>query len=174
MEVKAVVAALPDHPSPKAFVSREQEEGGFISVRQTPAECSPVCPSSTVSVRQKKTRFSFPKLLIHPFLKLWFHSGCKAVPHELVQIKNTCLDSLLQTDTFTQEARILALIVLAVFALHIFWSVIELPSVHSASSRLVAGLRHHHPLHCSQRRVSHKIAWHKLLLSKTKRPESYY
>ena len=45
--------------------------------------------------------------------------------HELTQIQNTCLDSLLQTGAFTQEARILADIVLAVFTLHILWSVID-------------------------------------------------
>lgn len=89
--------------------------------------------------------------------------------HELTQIQNPCLDSLLQTDTFTQEAWILADIILTVFALHIFGSVKELPSVHSTSSWLMAGLRHHHPLHRPQRRVSHKIAWHKLLLSENKK-----
>ena len=74
-------------------------------------------------------RFFFSKLLTHPLLKLWFHRGGKAIPHKLTQIKNTRLNALLQTGAFTQKARMLAVIVLAVFALHIFWSVIELPSV---------------------------------------------
>ena len=51
-----------------------------------------------------------------------------------------------------------AVIVLAVFALHIFGSVIERAAVHSAATRFVAGLRHHQPLHRPQQRVSHKIA----------------
>ena len=111
---------------------------------------------------------------MYPLLKLRFHTGSKAIPHELTQIQNTCLDSRLQTGAFTKKARILAGVVLAVFALHIFGSVMKSISVYSASSRLVGGLRHHQPLHRLQRRVSHKIAWHKLLLSKTKRPESHY
>ena len=45
----------------------------------------------------------------------------------------------------------------------------KLISVHSATSGPVTGLRHHQMLHRPQRRVSHKIAWHKLLLSENKK-----
>ena len=128
-----------------------------------------MCPSSTVSVRQEKTRFSFPKLLMHPCLELLLHRGCEAVLHELSKTQNTSLNAFLQTGTFTQKTRILTVKALAVFALYIFWSVIKLTSVHSATSGPVTGLRHHQMLHRPQRRVSHKIAWHKLLLSENKK-----
>ena len=106
---------------------------------------------------------------MHPLLKQRFHRGCNAVLHERAQIQNTRLNAFIQTGTFTQEARILAVIALAVFALNIFRRVMKSASVHSAASRLVTGLRHHQPLHRPQRRVSHKIAWHKLLLSENKK-----
>ncbi len=101
LKVKAVVPAFPDHPAPKALVCREQEEGRFVPVRQTPAAFPPVCPSSPVGIGQEELRVSFSELLMHPFSELRPHRGCEAVPHELIQIQYTCLDPFIQAGTFT-------------------------------------------------------------------------
>ena len=76
MEVKAVIPAFPDHPAPKALVCREQEEGRFVPVGQTPAALSPMCPSSPVGIGQEELeelRFPLSELLMHPFSKLRPH-----------------------------------------------------------------------------------------------------
>ena len=101
LEVKAVIPTFPDHPAPKALVCREQEEGRFVPVRQTPAAFPPMCPSSSVSIGQEELRVPFSELLMHPFLELRPHRGYEAVPHELIQIQYTCLDPFIQAGTFT-------------------------------------------------------------------------
>ena len=161
LEVKAVVPAFPDHPAPKALIRREQEEGGFVPVGQAPAALSPVRPSSPVSIGQKELRFSFSELLMHPFSELRPHRGCEAVPHELIQFQYTCFDPFLQAGAFAQAARMLAVIVLTVFARHIFGRVMEWAAVYPATSGLLTGLRHHQLLQRLQRRVSHEIVRHK-------------
>ena len=55
----------------------------------------------------------------------------------------------------------LAIIVLAVFARHIFGRVMKWAAVYPTASGLLSRLRHHQLLHRLQRRVSHEIAWHK-------------
>jgi len=52
----------------------------------------------------------------------------------------------------------LADIVLAVFARHIFGRVMKWAAVYPTASGLLTGLRHHQLLHRLQRRVSHEIA----------------
>ena len=101
LEIKAVVPAFPDHPASKALVCREQEEGRFVPVRQTPAAFPPMCPSLSVGIGQEELRGSFSELLMHPFPELRPHRGCEAVPHELIQIQYTCLDPFIQAGTFT-------------------------------------------------------------------------
>ena len=161
LKVKAVISAFPDHPAPKALVCREQVEGGFVPVRQTPAALSPVCPSSPVGIGQEKLSLFFSELLMHPFSELRPHRGCEAVPNKLIQFQNPCFDPFLQAGAFTQTARMLSDIVLAVFACHIFGRVMEWAAVYPAASGFLTGLRHHQLLHRLQRRVSHKIARHK-------------
>jgi hypothetical protein len=161
LKVKTVVPAFPDHPAPKALIRREQEEGGFVSVRQTPATISPVRPSSPVGIGQEKSSFSFSELLMHPFLELRFNRECKAVPHELIQFQYACFDPFLKAGAFAQAARRLADIVLAVFARHIFGRIMKRAAVYPTAPRFLAGLRHHQLFHCLQRRIAHEIAWHK-------------
>ena len=117
-----------------SVVCREQEEDRFVPVRQTPAAFPPMCPSSPVGIGQEEMeelRFSFSELLMHPFLELRPHRGCEAVPHELIHFQNTRFDSFLQTGAFIQAARMLAIIVLAVFARHIFGRVMKWAAVWS-------------------------------------------
>ena len=76
-------------------------------------------------------RFPFSELLMHPFSELRPHRGCEALPHELIHFQNTRFDSFLQTGAFIQVARMLAIIVLAVFALHIFGRVMKWAAVWS-------------------------------------------
>ena len=147
-----------------SVVCREQEEGGFVPVGQAPAALSPVCPSSPVGIGQKemeKLRASFSELLMHPFSELRPHRGCEAVPHELIQLQYTCFDPFLQTGAFTQAARMLVIIVLAVFARHIFRRVMKWAAVYPTASGLLSRLRHHQLLQRLQRRVSHEIVRHK-------------
>lgn len=87
--------------------------------------------------------------------------GCEAVPHELIHLQYTCFDPFLQTGAFTQAARMLAVIVLAVFARHIFGRVMKWAAVYSTASGFLTGLRHHQLLQRLQRRVSHEIVRHK-------------
>ena len=101
LKVKAVVSAFPDHPAPKALVCREQEEGRFVPVRQTPAAFPPMCPSSSVGIGQEKSRFLFSELLMHPFSELRPHRGCEAVPHKLIHFQNTRFDSFIHAGTLT-------------------------------------------------------------------------
>ena len=160
-KAKAVVPAFPDHPAPKALVCREQEEGRFVPVRQTPAAFPPMCPSSSVCIGQEELRDSFSELLMHPFSELRSHRGCEAVPHKLIQLQYTCFDPFLQTGAFIQAARMLAIIVLAVFARHIFGRVMKWAAVYPTASGFLTGLRHHQLLQRLQRRVSHEIVRHK-------------
>ena len=147
-----------------SVVCREQEEGRFVPVRQTPAAFPPMCPSSSVGIGQEemeKLRASFSELLMHPFLELRPHRGCKAVPHELIQLQDPRFDPFLQTGAFTQAARMLVIIVLAVFARHIFRRVMKWAAVYPTASGLLSRLRHHQLLQRLQRRVSHEIVRHK-------------
>ena len=144
-----------------SVVCREQEEGRFVPVRQTPAAFPPVCPSSSVGIGQEELRVSFSELLVHPFSELRPHRGCEAVPHELIHLQYTCFDPFLQAGAFTQAARMLAVIVLAVFARHIFGCVMKWAAVYPTASGFLTGLRHHQLLQRLQRRVSHEIARHK-------------
>ena len=147
-----------------SVVCREQEEDRFVPVRQTPAAFPPMCPSSPVGIGQEEMeelRFSFSELLMHPFLELRPHRGCEALPHELIQLQYTCFDPFLQTGAFIQAARMLADIVLAVFARHIFGRVMKWAAVYPTASGFLTGLRHHQLLQRLQRRVSHEIVRHK-------------
>ena len=89
------------------------------------------------------------------------HRGCEAVPHELIQLQYPRFDPFLQAGAFTQTARMLADIVLAVFARHIIGRVMEWAAVYPTASGLLTGLRHHQLLQRLQRRVSHEIVRHK-------------
>ena len=86
---------------------------------------------------------------------------CEAVPHKLIQLQYTCFDPFLQTGAFIQAARMLAIIVLAVFARHIFGRVMKWAAVYPTASGFLTGLRHHQLLQRLQRRVSHEIVRHK-------------
>ena len=147
-----------------SVVCREQEEGRFVPVGQAPAALPPVCPSSPVGIgkeEMEELRVSFSELLMHPFSELRPHRGCEAVPHELIHLQYTGFDPFLQTGAFTQAARMLAVIVLAVFARHIFGRVMKWAAVYSTASGFLTGLRHHQLLQRLQWRVSHEIARHK-------------
>ena len=144
-----------------SVVCRELEEGGFVPIKQTPVAFPPVCPSSPVGIGQEELRFPFSELLMHPFSELWPHRECEAVPHKLIQLQYTCFDPFLQTGAFIQAARMLADIVLAVFARHIFGRVMKWAAVYPTASGFLTGLRHHQLLQRLQRRVSHEIARHK-------------
>ena len=106
-----------------------------------------------IDMRQEQ----FCRVVIHPFSELRPHRGCEAVPHELIQLQYTCFDPFLQTGAFTQAARMLADIVLAVFARHIFGRVMKWAAVYPTASGFLTGLRHHQLLQRLQRRVSHEI-----------------
>ena len=126
-----------------SVVCREQEEGRFVPVRQTPAAFPPMCPSSSVGIGQEELRFPFSELLMHPFSELRPHRECEAVPHKLIHFQNTRFDSFLQAGAFIQTARMLADIVLAVFARHIFGRVMKWAAVYPTASGFLTGLRHH-------------------------------
>ena len=147
-----------------SVVCREQEEGGFVPVGQAPAAFPPVCPSSPVGIGQEEMeelRDSFSELLMQSLSELWPHRECEAVPHELIQLQDPRFDPFLQTGAFIQAARMLADIVLAVFARHIFGRVMKWAAVYPTASGFLTGLRHHQLLQRLQRRVSHEIARHK-------------
>ena len=144
-----------------SVVCREQEEDRFVPVRQTPAALSPVCPSPPVGIGQEELRVSFSELLMQSLSELRPHRGCKAVPHELIQLQDPRFDPFLQTGAFTQAARMLVIIVLAVFARHIFRRVMKWAAVYPTASGLLSRLRHHQLLQRLQRRVSHEIVRHK-------------
>ena len=144
-----------------SVVCREQEEDRFVPVGQAPAAFPPMCPSSPVGIGQEELRFPFSELLMYPFSELWPHRGCEAVPHKLIQLQDPRFDPFLQTGAFIQAARMLVIIVLAVFARHIFGRVMKWAAVYPTASGLLTGLRHHQLLQRLQRHVSHEIVRHK-------------
>ena len=147
-----------------SVVCREQEEDRFVPVGQAPAAFPPVCPSSPVGIgkeEMEELRDSFSELLMQSLSELRSHRGCEAVPHELIHFQNTRFDPFLQTGAFTQAAWMLAIIVLAVFARHIFGRVMKWAAVYPTASGLLTGLRHHQLLQRLQRRVLHEIVRHK-------------
>ena len=141
-----------------SVVCREQEEDRFVPVGQAPAALSPMCPSSPVGIGQEELRFPLSELLMHPFSELRPHRGCEALPHELIQLQDPRFDPFLQTGAFIQAARMLAIIVLAVFVRHIFGRVMKWAAVYPTAPGFLSRLRHHQLLHRLQRRVSHGTA----------------
>ena len=68
---------------------------------------------------------------------------------------------LIEGERFAVESQKKGLLVLAVFARHIFGRVMKWAAVDSTASGFLTGLRHHQLLQRLQRRVSHEIVRHK-------------